>query len=150
MPEHRTPNTGTPAFSEKEPAMSLVVRAFPTRSSAAELNEFVSALRGEFSADADTFYRRYGILQETWHLQETENGPWVIVVTIVENPADASQEYARTSEAFDTWFKTQVMAITGIDPSVAPLGPPTSAIFSWSDAARIPGDLDAAFLAVLE
>ena len=39
--------------------------------------------------------------------------------------ADATQE-------FHVWFEDQVLGLTGIDPNEAPLGPPTTEVFSWS------------------
>jgi hypothetical protein len=42
---------------------------------------------------------------------------------------------------FDTWFKAQILRITGVDPSKTPLGPPTAQVFSWSDKTRLHADL---------
>jgi hypothetical protein len=47
-----------------------------------------------------------------------------------ERPVDeAAREYAGSTHAFDTWFKAQVKLVTGVDPELAPLGPPTTCIF---------------------
>lgn len=112
--------------------MPQVVRAFPLRGSVADLHVFASALAGPRSGDAARFYRRYGVERESWHLQFTDHGPWVIVVTDVVDPMDEAPRYAEATEAFDLWFKSQVRALTGIDPSIAPLGPPSKEIFSWA------------------
>jgi hypothetical protein len=116
--------------------MSRVVRAFPLRASRAALESFAAELKGRRSAEAAQFYRHYGVSSESWHLQETPNGPWVIAVTELADPAEAAPRYANASEAFHVWFKSQVLALTGVDPNVAPLGPPTTEVFSWSDAKR--------------
>ena len=118
--------------------MPLVVRAFPLRGSVSDLQAFASELNGARANDATQFYRHYGIDQESWHLQQTANGPWVIAVTTLENPSEAATRYADATEAFHVWFKTQVLSLTGVDPNNAPLGPPTTEIFSWSSDAAAP------------
>jgi hypothetical protein len=116
--------------------MPIVVRAFPLCRPVDELRAFASALSAERSADTDQFYRRYGISHESWHLQETTNGPWVIGVTMVDKPQEVAPKYAQSSEAFELWFKSQVLQLSGIDPSASPLGPPTVQVFAWSDEER--------------
>ena len=112
--------------------MSLLVRAFPLRQSVADFEAFVAGLQGPRQADAAAFFQAYGIAHESWHLQQTENGPWVIVVTLVSNAADTAPKYAKASDEFASWFTGQVLTLSGIDPSVAPLGPPTTEVYRWS------------------
>ena len=80
-------------------------------------------------------YRRYGVESESWHLQKTDHGPWVIVVTEIADPVDAAPRYADATEAFHLWFKSQVETLTGVDPNIAPLGPPTKEVFVWQNHA---------------
>src|SRR5438552_8490249 len=61
--------------------MPLVVRAFPLRRSVSDLQAFAAELNGAKAADATQFYRHYGVDHESWHVQQTPNGPWVIAVT---------------------------------------------------------------------
>jgi hypothetical protein len=112
--------------------MPLVVRAFPLRGSVSDLHSFATELSGARAGEATQFYRHYGIDRESWHLQQTDNGPWVIAVTALENPSEAASRYADATEEFHVWFKNQVLSLTGVDPNNAPLGPPTTEIFSWS------------------
>ena len=112
--------------------MQLIVRAFPVLADKQpEMQAFVAALRTTRADDAADFYRRIGAARETWHLQSTPAGAWVICVTqMPDRPIDeAAREYAGSKHGFDTWFKTQVKLVTGIDPELAPLGPPTTCIF---------------------
>jgi hypothetical protein len=37
---------------------------------------------------------------------------------------------------FDSWFKEQVLHLTGINPAEQPLGPPTTQVFAWADDQR--------------
>ena len=116
--------------------MPLVVRAFPLRGSRSELEAFAAALRGERAADAAQFYRHYGLTYESWHLQDTPHGPWVIAVSQIDDPQEAGDRYAQATADFHAWFKTQVLSLTGVDPNTTPLGPPTQEVFSWSAAAH--------------
>jgi hypothetical protein len=116
--------------------MPQVVRAFPLRSSRAALESFAAQLNGQRSADASQFYRHYGVTRESWHLQDTPNGPWVIAVTELHDPAEAAPRYADATAEFHVWFKSQVLSLSGVDPNTTPLGPPTTEIFSRSDTSR--------------
>ena len=116
--------------------MQLLVRAFPVLAGQEEqMRRFADDVRTTRAVGMADMYRRYGIARESWHLQETPHGTWVIAVTqIPEKPVDvAGEEYAGSREDFDMWFKTQVLTLTGIDPQAAPLGPPTQCIFDSMD-----------------
>ena len=114
--------------------MPQIVRAFPLRGSVNDLNAFAKALAGPRSGDAARFYRHYGVERESWHLQHTDHGPWVIAVTEFTDPVEAAPRCAESIEAFHLWFKSQVEALTGVDPNIAPLGPPTREVFAWKAA----------------
>ncbi len=116
--------------------MSLIVRAFPLRSSVEDLMVFASALSNERGAETAEFYRKYGILHESWHLQDTAEGRWVIAVTSIDDVDEATPRYVESSTEFDRWFKNRVMEVTGINPDTQPLGPPTTQVFAWSDEER--------------
>ena len=121
--------------------MSLIVRAFPLRSSVEVLEGFASALSNERRAETAAFYRRYGIWHESWYLQETPAGRWVIGVTAIDDVDGAAPRYAESSTEFDRWFKNRVMEVSGINPDTQPLGPPTTQVFGWSDEGRPDSDL---------
>lgn len=112
--------------------MPYVVRAFPLVKTAEAIRDFAAELLGARRADADEFYGHYGVEHESWHLQETPHGTWVIAVTLVDDPDGAASRYAGASQEFHAWFKDRVLDLTGIDPNVTPLGPPTTQMFSWS------------------
>lgn len=117
--------------------MSLLVRAFPLRESVSDFEAFVSALQGPRRDDAAAFYNEHGIKHESWHLQHTDHGPLVIVVSLIRDPAEAAPRYARATDDFASWFKGQVLKLSGVDPSVALLGPPTKEVFQWSADAEM-------------
>lgn len=115
--------------------MQRVVRAFPVLPGKEPcLQDMVRQLAGERAKEAADFFKRFGVTHESWHAQETPAGTWVIGVTEISDiPVDvAAAGYARSEQAFDTWFKEKVREISGIDPNTTPQGPPTQCIFSWS------------------
>lgn len=112
--------------------MAIVVRAYPLRQQVDELRSFAAALSGDRKADTERFYRQYGVSHESWHLQDTPDGPWVISVTVADDPDEAAPRFAGATEEFNSWFKSQVLHLTGVDPTVTPLGPPTTQVFAWS------------------
>jgi len=111
--------------------MSLIVRAFPVLPGKEEdIRKFATEMAGPRRRDAERFYKSFGVLRESWHYQETPHGPLVISVTEIDAEPDArAQEYAASTHPFDSWFKEQVRNLTGIDPTVQPLGPPSEVIF---------------------
>ena len=121
--------------------MSIVLRAFPIRAKD-QLQSFVNSLNGERKDEADSFYRSYDVSHESWHIQDTPAGPWVICLTIIANPTEAAARYATSNGDFESWFKSQAMQVTGINLNAEPLGPPTERIFAWSN----PDDPNSALL----
>ena len=115
--------------------MPLVVRAFPVRKSVQDLAAFAAELKVRREA-AGGFYRSFGVSHESWYLQQTPAGPWVIVVNAVDDPGESAPRYARSNQEFDRWFKSQVLDLTGVDADKDPLGPPTSLVYEWSDELR--------------
>src|SRR5690242_2643944 len=105
--------------------MDLIVRAFPIQQGKEqEMRRFAAEAQGPRGAELHDFYRRMGVARETWHVQETAHGSWVIGVTqMADRPAEqAGRDYAASAHPFDRWFKDQVMSITSIDPEQTPLG----------------------------
>ncbi|HKV11582.1 MAG TPA: hypothetical protein VJ725_25785 [Thermoanaerobaculia bacterium] len=111
--------------------MAFIVRAFPVLPGKEEdMREFAAEMAGPRRRDAERFYKSFGVLRESWHYQETPHGPMVVAVTEVDaDPGVRAQEYAESTQPFDSWFKEQVCNLTGIDPTVQPLGPPSEVIF---------------------
>ena len=119
--------------------MPLVVRAFPVLPGKEEdIRRLAAEMAGPRRQEAEQFYRSFGILRESWHYQETPHGPLVIGVTEVgEEPGVRAREYADSIRPFDSWFKEQIRNLTGIDPSIQPLGPPTEVIFDMQSPTKL-------------
>ncbi len=115
--------------------MPLVVRAFPVLAGRVEqVRQLAQAMTNERAAQTSEFYSRLGVRHESWHLQETPLGAWVIAVSEIDEPAERARQYSASQRDFDAWFKRRVLELTGIDPLTQPLGPPTEAILSWTAA----------------
>ena len=113
--------------------MPLLIRAFPLHDHfEAELTEFATLLAGPRRAEADAFYKAYGIHRETWALQRIAGEPWVIAATEIEGDLEAvAARYAADDDAFARWFKGKVQALSTVNPDVEPLGPPARVVFDW-------------------
>jgi hypothetical protein len=112
--------------------MDRVVRAFPLLPGKRnDFHAFAEEMRRR-APEAESFYRRFGILRESWHLQETPAGDLVICCTDIGDASIAAPAYAASREGFDSWFKSKVRELSGIDPNVKPLGPACVTAFEWS------------------
>lgn len=113
--------------------MPRIVRAFPVLPGREpNAREFAAAVSGSRRQEVMAFYREFGITRETWHLQDTGDRTWVIVVTeIAQEPQVAGQALANTVGGFGRWFKDQVRQLSGIDQDTQPLGPPTELIVDF-------------------
>jgi hypothetical protein len=113
--------------------MPRVVRAFPLlpgkhRALAAFLDELT-----ERKAENDRFYRAHGVTRESAHLQSTPLGEMVIVCTDVDDPTEAAAAYAARTTPFEAWFKAKILELSGVDPNLQPLGPPSRCLFDWQE-----------------
>jgi hypothetical protein len=112
--------------------MNLIVRAFPIiPGKEEELRAMAREVSTTRAAHASEFFSRYGVRRESWHVQHTPHGSWVIGVTQLDGrPVDeVASEYSQSEVDFDRWFKNQVFHLSGINPDEQPLGPPTECIF---------------------
>lgn len=115
--------------------MPQLVRAFPILPGMeGRIRELARAMAGARAQQAAAFYAKFGVSHESWHLQDTPHGMWVIAVTAIDEPQTRAAKYAGSNEEFDRWFKERVLELSGIDPATQPLGPPTEVIFDWPGA----------------
>lgn len=118
--------------------MSMVVRAFPVlKGKLPRLKELAQRMNTDRAVAGQAFYRRHGVARESGHPQQLGPDHWVLIAAteIPEKPVEvAAADYAKSTEAFDRWFKQEVLATTGIDPDREPLGPRTECIFDSAAA----------------
>lgn len=121
--------------------MPLVVRAFPIlEGMEREVRRFAKELSGPRRQEAAVFYRSFGVRRESWYLQQTPQGPLVISVTEIDEPEVQAPQYAQSTRQFDLWYKDQVRRLSGVDPEIEPLGPPTEALFEFHEDPEDPLD----------
>jgi hypothetical protein len=108
----------------------LIVRAYPVKSREA-LVDFANDLQQKRSSEMRRFYKGFQVARETWHLQDTPQGPMAIAVAAVGDPEDAGRAYAESEEPFAVWFKQKVEEVSGVDPNKTPLGPPSEQVFEF-------------------
>ncbi|HEV7802998.1 MAG TPA: hypothetical protein VGP15_18135 [Burkholderiales bacterium] len=113
--------------------MAMIVRAFPVLPGKEDAAlKFAQAVGDSRRHDTASFLQSFGVRRETWHLQRTPHGAFVIVVTDVEDPPlTRAQAYGAAQGAYERWFKDNIRDLCGIDADTQPLGPPTETIFSW-------------------
>jgi hypothetical protein len=115
----------------------MIVRAYPIRVTVKDVERFATALRDKPSETA-AFYTGFGVTHESWHVQQAGTGWQLISVTVVDDSQRAAQAYATASTEFESWFKAQVLHLTGLDPNEQPLGPPSTQVFEWHPAGEGP------------
>ena len=117
--------------------------------------EFAAACMGERRKGFEAQATRSGLARETWALQETPMGSFMLVWFEAPDIEKAFTEPATSGEEFSIWFRGQVKDVTGVDlalhPKARPLtywstGPPeerppcrditSSEGFSWAEALR--------------
>jgi hypothetical protein len=125
--------------------MPMIVRAFPVLPGKDDAALAFAREAGEMRKEQTaSFLQSYGVRRESWHLQRSPHGTFIIVVTDVEEPPlEKARAYGAAQGAYERWFKNSVKTLSGIDPDTQPLGPPTETIFSWDGADNRRRSLDA-------
>jgi len=94
--------------------MSAIAVMFPILPGKREqLFQFAKALSGERAEEYAA--SQASVTQETWFLQETPMGDFLIVHFEAPDPAAVFGALAESTESFDVWFREQAQACSGID-----------------------------------
>lgn len=83
---------------------------------------FLRDLDGPRKAEFDRSERRIGIVKESWFLQHLEQYDVLIVYLEGRNVPDSLQQFALSRDAFDLWFKSRMLEVTGVDLNTPPRG----------------------------
>src|ERR1700749_518321 len=104
--------------------MPMIVRAFPVLPGKDDAALAFAREAGEMRKEQTaSFLQSYGVRRESWHLQRTPQGTFIIVVTDVEEPPlEKARAYSAAQGAYERWFKDNVKILSGIDPDTQPLG----------------------------
>jgi len=94
--------------------------------------KFAETCAGPRRNECVEYLKRVGITKETWHLQSTPMGSFVLVYIEAADPAKSFQILAESKHPFDVWFKDQVMQVSGQDLNKPMQGTPSEQIFNMS------------------
>jgi hypothetical protein len=89
-----------------------------------EGRDFAAACVGERRKSFEEQLTAGGVTRETWSLQETPMGSFMLVWFEASDVEKAFAHVATTNDEFTTWFRAQVKDLTGVDLSAPPEGPP--------------------------
>ena len=103
--------------------MEYALFALPIRDGkSAAARAFLRDLESERKADYAASEQRIGITKEVWAIQQTPMGELFVVFFQGADIAGAVAQFVGSRDAFDLWFKEQVMDTTGVDLNVPPQG----------------------------
>jgi hypothetical protein len=88
--------------------------------------ETMGPRRAEFAAH----HARAGNVRETWALQETPMGSFLLV-WFEGDVEKAFADHATNDSEFEAWFRGRVLDVTGFDLSAPPEGPPPEVLVDW-------------------
>ena len=104
--------------------MAVFNGAFPVlpgKSDAARA--FASAVTGSKKTEYNAMQKRASITRETWSLQETPEGAFMLV-WFEGNVEEAFGDLATAGDDFTVWFRAQIKEVTGVDMSEPAEGGP--------------------------
>ena len=90
-----------------------------------------AALSGPKKAEFDAMQARSGATRETWAMQETAAGTFILVWFDGDVEAGFA-DLATAQDDFTVWFRGQVEEVTGVDLSVADDSPPPELVLDWT------------------
>ena len=86
--------------------------------------DLAAACMGERRTGFEAQLARGGLTRETWTLQETPMGSFMLVWFEGSDIEKAFTELATSGDEFTVWFRGQVKDVTGVDLAAPPEGPP--------------------------
>ena len=92
--------------------------------------DFAAVCMGERRKGFEAQAARSGLTRETWALQETPMGSFMLVWFEAPDIEKAFTDLASGDE-FSTWFRGQVKDVTGVDLG-APPDPPPDVLVDWT------------------
>jgi hypothetical protein len=86
--------------------------------------EFAAACVGDRRKGFEAQHARSGLTRETWALQETPMGSFMLVWFEAPDVEKSFTDLATSDDEFTIWFRGQVKDLTGVDLGAPPEGPP--------------------------
>jgi hypothetical protein len=94
--------------------------------------DFAAASMGERRKGFDALQNTSNVTRETWALQETPMGSFMLVWFEAPDIEKAFTDLATTGNEFSNWFLGQVKDVTGVDLSAPVEGPPPEVLVDWT------------------
>jgi hypothetical protein len=95
-----------------------------------EARAFAAEATGPRLADFAAHHVRAGNTRETWALQETPMGSFMLV-WFEGDVEKAFADLATNDSEFVAWFRGRVLDLTGVDLGSPPEGPPPAVLVDW-------------------
>lgn len=91
---------------------------------------FAAEAVGARRAGYEAHHSRSGTTRETWALQQTPMGSFILV-WFEGDVEKAFGDLATNDDEFVAWFRDRVLDVTGVDLAVPPEGPPPAVLVDW-------------------
>ena len=98
---------------------------------------FLRQLDGERRQDFDRSERRIGITKELWYLAKLPSGDHLIGYMEAADFNRALEAFVGSRDAFDMWFKAEMLTATGLDLNNPPANMQPPELLSHYEAASI-------------
>jgi hypothetical protein len=95
------------------------------------LMALVKDVTGPMKKDFERSEKHLGIKKESWYLQSSAEGDWLLVYMEANEIAKAFGDFAVSKDPFEVLLRNTLKEITGVDFSVPPQGPPPAQLFGY-------------------
>ena len=109
------------------PVLAMALPVPPGKTQALE-QHIAEAVEHE---DFEDTLKGFGILHESWHIQETPQGDLLIMVFEADDPLAMLGDFSQSEKDLPVMQKEFLKETLGIDLTQPPPGPPSRTIFSW-------------------
>ena len=111
--------------------MAVFNGAFPILPGKADAaRAFAGAVAGSRNSEFNAMQKRAGTTRETWNIQETPAGAFLLV-WFEGDIEKAFSDLATATDEFTVWFRAQIKGVTGLDMSEPAEGGP-ELLLDWS------------------
>lgn len=111
--------------------MSVFNGMFPIRAGKEEAaRAFAAEAIGTRRSELESHYARVDVIRETWALQETPMGSFMLV-WFEGDVEKAFADHATNNSEFERWFRAQLLDVTGVDLAAPPGGPLPEVLIDW-------------------
>jgi hypothetical protein len=113
--------------------MAIFNAAFPILAGKEDdARAFATAVLAERKADFEASQGRAATTRETWTMQQTPMGTFMLVWFDSGNIDEAFEELATSEDDFMVWMRSQIKECTGVDMSVPDGSPPPEVVLDWT------------------